>query len=59
MTLEGHGYAGKCKFSFKWNSTNCKDSKVITRKMTQEEMIKYGVKLEENKSEMDNLNENK
>lgn len=47
MTLEGYGYTGRCKFSFKWNSTGCKDSEVVTRKMTEEEMKKYGIKIED------------
>ena len=44
MGYEGHGYVGRCRFNFKWNSTNCQPSKVTTRKMTEEEKIKYGVK---------------
>lgn len=59
MTLEGHGYAGKCKFSFKWNSTNCKNSKVVTRKMTREEMIKYGVEIKDDEDELVDTIENK
>ena len=43
MTLEGRGYAGRCRFAYRENSTGVKASKVIARKMSEEEMLKYGV----------------
>ncbi|MBP3929979.1 MAG: hypothetical protein J6D47_10505 [Peptostreptococcaceae bacterium] len=54
MSYEGHGYVGKCRFKFKWNSTNCQSSKVTKRKMTDEELIRYGIKKEEDFNEDNN-----
>lgn len=54
MALHGRGYVGRCRFKYRINSTNQQPSKVITRKMTEEEMIKYGIKdkgSEKNESE--------
>lgn len=47
MALSGHGYIGRCRFKLRKNSTNCQPSKVTTRMMTDEEMIKYNVKKED------------
>lgn len=43
MALEGHGYIGRCRFAYRENSTKSKSSKVVTRKMTEEEKVKYGI----------------
>ena len=53
MALEGHGYIGRCRFGYKVNSTDCKNSKVTTRKMTEEEKIKYGVMNKEKNTKKD------
>lgn len=47
MALTGHGYIGRCRFRLRRNSTNCQPSKVTKRKMTEEELIKYGVIVED------------
>lgn len=47
VALTGHGYIGRCRFRLRRNSTNCQPSKVTKRKMTEEELIKYGVIVED------------
>lgn len=44
MVLYGRGYIGRCRFKYRINSTNQQPSEVVTRKMTEEEMIRYGIK---------------
>lgn len=58
IALSGYGYIGRCRFRLRKNSTNCQPSKVITRKMTEEEMIKYGIKKDgsETKIESQDIN---
>lgn len=57
MALSGHGYIGRCRFKLRNNSTNCQPSKVTKRKMTEEEMLKYGIKNEdsEKKTNQENI----
>lgn len=50
MALAGHGYIGRCRFQLRTNSTNTQPSKVTKREMTEEEMIKYGVKKQDTES---------
>ena len=50
MALKGHGYIGRCRFKYRINSTGQQPGKVTKRKMTEEEMKKYGVKPEDIKS---------
>ena len=51
MALYGYGYAGRCRLAYRENSTNSENSGVITRKMTEEEKIKYGIKLKDKTEE--------
>lgn len=51
MALEGHGYIGRCRFAYKENSTDSKSSEVVVRKMTEEEKIKYGIKVKNEEKE--------
>ena len=52
MALSGHGYIGRCRFRLRKNSTNCQPSKVTKREMTEEEMLKYGIKNEDSEKKL-------